>query len=80
MFGQYFQDQGADTTFGFSPERGVHDIHMMQGNPGRYESENRVNGDGALFIRYGTGQTFAFFSRFSTEALTTDPRTGDPVS
>ncbi len=78
-FGACFQDAGADQTFGFSPERGVHDIHMMQGNEGRFASDNRVNGDGALFIRYGTGRTFAFFARFATQVLTTDPRTGDPV-
>ncbi len=76
-FGDFFDDPGADQTFNFSPERGVHDLHMMQGNSGGFADDNRVNGDGALFIRYGTGRTFAFFARFSTQVLTTDPRTGD---
>jgi uncharacterized protein YukJ len=80
-FGQAFTDAGADSTFGFSPERGVHDIHMMQGNPasGSFADDNVVHGDGALFIRYGSGAVTAFFSRFSTQAVSTDPVTGAPA-
>lgn len=80
-FGQFFQDKGADTTFGFSPERGIHDIHMMQGNPatGSFAADNLVHGDGALFIRYGSGQVTAFFSRFSTQSTSTNPVTGAPA-
>lgn len=80
-FGQSFADPGPDATFGFSPERGVHDIHMMQGNPvdGSFASDNLVHGDGALFIRYGNGQVTAFFSRFTTQAISTDPITGAPA-
>ncbi len=51
-FGEHFHDPGPDKIFGFSPEVGVHDIHMMQGNSGSFAKDNRVNGDGALFIRY----------------------------
>jgi hypothetical protein len=36
-----------DQYFGFQPERGIHDIHMMQGNSGKFASDNRVLGDGA---------------------------------
>ncbi len=79
-FGDFYQDGGSDTVFGFSPEKGVHDIHMNQGNSGSFAHDNRVNGDGALFIRYSSGSTFAFFARFTTQLLTTDPRTGNPVS
>jgi uncharacterized protein YukJ len=78
-FGEFFHDGGADQTFGFSPEQGVHDIHMMQGNEGSFADDNRVNGDGALFIRFGDGHTFAFFSRFTSQTLTTDPSTGNPA-
>jgi uncharacterized protein YukJ len=78
-FGEAFQDQGSDHTFGFSPERGVHDIHMMQGNSGSFASDNRVNGDGALFIRFRGGETVALFVRFTTQATETDPQTGAPL-
>ncbi len=76
--GDYFQDRGADQTFGFSPERGVHDIHMMQGNSGDFAGDNRVRGDGALFLRSSAGVTAALFVRFSTQSVVTDPATGAP--
>jgi uncharacterized protein YukJ len=76
--GEFFQDQGSDHTFGFSPELGVHDIHMMQGNSGSFADDNRVNGDGALFIRYTGGETIALFVRFTSQNTTTDDQTGNP--
>jgi uncharacterized protein YukJ len=76
-FGEFFQDQGRDETFGFAPERGVHDIHMMQGNAGDFADDNRINGDGALFIRFAGGETIALFVRFSTQTTKTDDR-GNP--
>lgn len=79
VFGQSFADRGADATFGFSPEQGVHDIHMMQGNAGSFADDNTVNGDGALFVRFGGGGVFAFFARFATQSVTTDPATGAPA-
>ena len=76
-FGEFFEDRGRDATFGFTPERGVHDIHMMQGNTGSFADDNRINGDGALFIRFAGGETVALFARFTTQSITTDDR-GDP--
>ena len=76
-FGEFFQDRGSDSTFGFSPELGVHDIHMMQGNAGSFANDNRINGDGALFIRFAGGETVALFVRFTMQSTTTDDR-GDP--
>jgi uncharacterized protein YukJ len=71
-FGEFFADHGSDQTFGFSPELGVHDIHMMQGNTGSFANDNRINGDGALFIRFTGGETVALFVRFSEQSTTTD--------
>jgi uncharacterized protein YukJ len=76
-FGEFFRDSGRDSTFGFSPELGVHDIHMMQGNRGNFADDNRINGDGALFIRFADGETVALFIRFTTQSTTTDDR-GNP--
>ena len=59
------------------PERGVHDIQMMQGNSGSFADDNRINGDGALFIRFAGGETIALFVRFSTQSTTTNNR-GNP--
>ncbi|MFZ0210744.1 MAG: DUF2278 family protein [Roseiarcus sp.] len=79
-FGESFVDNGSDHTFGFSPERGVHDIHMMQGNSGSFSGDNRVNGDGALFIRFRGGETATLFIRFSVQSMDTDDRTGHPLT
>jgi uncharacterized protein YukJ len=76
-FGEFFQDRGNDATFGFAPERGVHDIHMMQGNSDSFADDNRINGDGALFIRFAGGETIALFVRFSTQSTTTNNQ-GNP--
>lgn len=70
-FGDGFRDPGSDATFGFSPEQGVHDVHMMQGNGGSFAADNRINGDGALFLRFGDGTTAALFIRFATQATAT---------
>ena len=79
ILGEHFADNGADQTFGFSPEQGIHDIHMMQGNRGSFAGDNRVNGDGALFIRYAGGETVALFVRFSVQDVRTDDTTGAPL-
>ena len=68
-FGEYFQDPRPDQTFGFSPGRGVHDIHLMQGDAGRFAGDDRVNGDGALFLRFTGGETAALFVRFSIQDI-----------
>ncbi|HYA80870.1 MAG TPA: DUF2278 family protein [Methylocystis sp.] len=85
-FGEHFIDTKEDPYFHFYPGRGAHDVHMMQGNyptdpPGGkddHSGDNRVNGDGALFIRYAGGETIALFTRFSTQSISTDDETGYP--
>ncbi len=79
VFGDFFQDAGeTDEDFDFSPEQGVHDVHMMQGNSGSFEKDNTTHGDGALFIRFAGGQTFALFVRFDTQGTETDDQ-GNPT-
>ena len=67
VFGEFFQDSAPDKQFGFSPERGVHNIHLMQGDTGHFASENRANGDGALFLRFTGSETAALFVRFQSQ-------------
>jgi uncharacterized protein YukJ len=69
VFGNAFEDRGKDAVFGFSPEQGVHDVHMLQGDPpGRYAADDRPHGDGALFFRFSDGTTAALFIRFGTQS------------
>ncbi len=79
-FGESFQDNGEDKYFKFSPERGIHDIHMMQGNSGQFANDNRTHGDGALFLSFNSGKEIvALFVRFKTQSITTDDDTGAPA-
>lgn len=76
-FGEYFRDNKPDEHWGFVPEQRVHDIHILRGNVGAFSGDDRVNGDGALFVRFGDGaQTVALFLRFTTQSLHTDDVTG----
>jgi uncharacterized protein YukJ len=75
--GDEFDDSQTNEQVGFNLGRGVHDIHMMQGNSGVFEKDNRIHGDGALFIRFSGGETIALFVRFDSQSTTTDDN-GNP--
>jgi len=67
-----------DQYFGFQPGRGIHDIHMNQGNSGQYKKDNGPNQDGGLFLRSGLGIWSAIFLAFQSQSWDTDPVTGHP--
>ncbi|NMG09242.1 DUF2278 family protein [Brasilonema sp. UFV-L1] len=73
-----------DKVFGFQPGRGVHNLHMNQGNTGRFAQENGVYQDGGLLIHYPSAQgvgdhwVAAFFA-FQSQSFHTDDRTGNPI-
>ena len=71
----------ADKFFGFKPGRGIHDIHMNQGNPpGKFEKDNGVYQDGALLFNFpDEGQWMAIFLKFQTQAWHTDDVTGNVI-
>lgn len=75
--GDKFDDNQTTEDVGFALGRGVHDIHMMQGNNGDFQRDNRVNGDGALLLRFAGGEVIALFVRFDTQSTKTDD-TGNP--
>src|SRR4051812_23734167 len=71
------EDGQADKIFGFSPGNGVHDIHMNQGNTGRFASDDGVWQDGGLLLHYpATQQWVAVFLAFQSQSWHTDDRTG----
>ena len=78
--GDKFDDNQTAENVGFALGRGIHDIQMMQGNGGKFARDNRINGDGALFVRFSGGETITLFVRFSLHSVNTDdngdPRTG----
>ncbi len=68
----------ADKYFGFKPGNGIHDIHMNQGNDGKWRRDNGTHQDGALFIEYPDNKWRAFFFAFQSQTLETDDD-GHPV-
>lgn len=76
-----------DKYFGFLPGNGIHDIHMNQGNVGRFVNDDGVWQDGGLLIHFpaildGDGaevwpeQWTAIFLAFQSQAWHTDDATG----
>jgi uncharacterized protein YukJ len=74
-FGQRWPETGTpDRPFGFTPDNGVHDIHMNQGDTDpSFASENGSWQDGALFIYLpSTQQWTAIFLKFQSQSWQTD--------
>ena len=76
-----------DRYFGFLPGNGVHDIHMNQGNVGRFTEQDGVWQDGGLLLHFpamvgGSGemlfpeQWVGIFLAFQSQAWHTDDVTG----
>lgn len=70
FFGTGFSDTTADEFFGFSPDAGIHNIHMNQGSTGHFADENGSYQDGAIFIYYPAGNTWtAMFTKFQSQKV-----------
>ena len=69
-----------DQYFRFAPGNGIHDIHMNQGNSGKWKRDNGVFQDGAVFLEYPGDKWRAFFFAFQSQTFETDgngnPRKG----
>jgi uncharacterized protein YukJ len=71
------EPQKPDKVFGFRPGGGVHDIHMNQGNSGRFRGDDGVWQDGALLIRFPAEERWVgLFLAFQSQAWQTDDVTG----
>ncbi|VBB05892.1 Hypothetical protein LUCI_1103 [Lucifera butyrica] len=70
-FGQKWgPEQRRDQYFGFKPGNGIHDIHMNQGNKGKFENDNGPYQDGGLFIQFPSkNQWIALFLAFQTQSF-----------
>ena len=70
-FGQRWGPENRrDQYFGFKPGNGIHDIHMNQGNSGKFEKDNGPYQDGGLFIHFPTkGQCIAIFLAFQSQSF-----------
>lgn len=73
-FGEFWgPEDKVDMYFGFHPGQGIHDIHMNQGNAGRWAKDNGTYQDGGLLIHYpSTHQWCAIFTAFQSQSFHTD--------
>jgi uncharacterized protein YukJ len=73
----------ADQYFGFRPGRGIHDIHMNQGNPPKPAQWFHDNGpwqDGGLVFEFPRQNEWAAaFMKFQSQSWHTDDATGNPL-
>lgn len=68
-----------DMYFGFKPGQGIHDIHMNQGNKGKWIDDNGTFQDGGLFINFPRDNKWvAFFFAFQSQSFQTDEE-GKPL-
>ncbi|RLQ94218.1 YukJ family protein [Falsibacillus albus] len=67
----------SDQYFHFTPGQGIHDIHMNQGNEGRWEKDNGSFQDGALFIQL-EDRWVGIFLAFQSQSWCTD-EDGNPI-
>jgi uncharacterized protein YukJ len=72
-------EKKADQYFKFVPGNGIHDIHMNQGNSGKFKRDNGTYQDGCLFFNYPGGKWLAFFFAFQSQTFETDDK-GNPVA
>ena len=69
-----------DKYFGFLPGNGIHDIHMNQGNSGRFVSDDGVYQDGGLLMHFPDQYEWtAIFLKFQSQSWHTDDRTGHAI-
>ena len=61
-------------------ERGVHDVHMNQGNVERFKQDDGTYQDGAIMIHYPTENRWtAIFLAFQSQSIHTDDKTGHRI-
>jgi uncharacterized protein YukJ len=79
VFGQRWgpEETKRDKVFSFLPGNGVHDVHMNQGNVGRFMEDDGVWQDGGLLLHFpAQTQWVAIFLAFQSQAWHTDDVTG----
>ncbi|OGE46547.1 hypothetical protein PENARI_c196G06424 [Penicillium arizonense] len=65
----------------FSDRKGIHNVHMNQGNVKRFAHDDGVFQDGGLLINYPrSGRWVGVFLGFASQAVHTDDKTGHAIS
>ena len=71
---RYDQTSPKNACWGFSPDDGIHNIHMNQGNvPGNHDDENGRGEDGALLLYFPKPNTWVgVYIAFQTQSFDND--------
>lgn len=71
------EEQRKDKIFGFLPGRGIHDIHMNQGNHPSFQSDDGVWQDGGLLVHFPRQERWVgIFLKFQSQTWHTDDTAG----
>lgn len=73
-YGEKFKNEAEkDKYFGFSPGRGIHDIHMNQGNVDRWKTDDGIWQDGGILIQFeAENRWVGMFLAFQSQSWCTD--------
>ena len=70
-----------DKYFGFLPGNGIHDIHMNQGNAGRFVGDDGVYQDGGVLVHFPDQREWvAVFLKFQSQSWHTHDQTGHTLA
>jgi len=70
-----------DKYFGFLPGNGIHDIHMNQGNSGRFVGDDGVYQDGGVLVHFPDQREWvAVFLKFQSQSWHTNDQTGHALA
>ena len=77
VYGEPWQAEASDHIFRFHPSRGMHDVHMNQGNDPCHLEQDGCWQDGAVLIEHPRQQRWTgLFLKFQSQTWHTDPATG----
>lgn len=69
LFGQQYGNPSYNSALNFQPDGGIHDIHMNQGDTGKWANEDGPYQDGGMLINIpSTNQWYGVFFAFQSQA------------
>ncbi|MCX6967562.1 MAG: YukJ family protein [Verrucomicrobia bacterium] len=81
VYGEPWEADAFDRVFRFQPSRGLHDVHMNQGNDPCHLEQDGCWQDGAVLIEHPRQQRWTgLFLKFQSQSWHTDPGSGHALA